>query len=281
MPEIKDLCNIIMVTYNRIEYTKITLESLLRNTSYEPHELIVVDNNSTDGTVDYLRGLEQGGKINRLILNPENIGLAFAINKGFESARGGFIAISENDVLYPPRWLETMLDYIIKIPELGVISSVNHYRQLLGDKYRANLKLLHGIEIDLEQNNVPNGSIVFRRELFEKVGKFRRVANRVFGGEDWDFCQRVRKAGYIVANTPDLLVEHLDMPNHPLSLRYTTYLEHTKKMLRLKGIDAEKQIEAEKNWKAGEPLPAAKRAFLVKVWDRILMIIENIKEILR
>jgi 2-polyprenyl-3-methyl-5-hydroxy-6-metoxy-1,4-benzoquinol methylase len=77
------LTSIVIVTYNQLDYTHLCLDSLRLRTD-EPYELIVVDNASTDGTVEYLRALPDV----RLILNPTNRGFPAAVNQGIAAARG-------------------------------------------------------------------------------------------------------------------------------------------------------------------------------------------------
>ncbi|HSV43976.1 MAG TPA: glycosyltransferase, partial [Candidatus Bathyarchaeia archaeon] len=71
--------NIAMVTYNRLYFTKLAIESILTLTTH-PHILTVVDNNSQDGTRDYLCELKRKGSIQNLFLLDENVGLAKAAN---------------------------------------------------------------------------------------------------------------------------------------------------------------------------------------------------------
>ena len=66
-----------IVTHNQLEYTRQCLDSIRRLTD-EPYELIVVDNGSTDGTVEYLRAFPDV----RLIANDTNRGFPAAVNQG-------------------------------------------------------------------------------------------------------------------------------------------------------------------------------------------------------
>ena len=91
--------SIITLTYNKLEYTKKYIESLYKYT--KDFELIVVDNGSTDGTVEYLKTL--GCK---LILNSENLGFSKGNNQGLEIAEGKYIGFLNNDILLYPNWFE-------------------------------------------------------------------------------------------------------------------------------------------------------------------------------
>ena len=90
--------SIITLTYNNLVYTKKFIESLYKYT--KDFELIIVDNGSTDGTVEYLKTLD-GLK---LILNKENQGFSKGNNQGIEIAQGEYIGFLNNDILLYPNW---------------------------------------------------------------------------------------------------------------------------------------------------------------------------------
>ena len=78
--------SIITLTLNNLEYTKKYIESLYRFTS--DFELIIVDNASTDGTVDYLESLRLENDNVKVIYNEENKGFSKGNNQGIEIAEG-------------------------------------------------------------------------------------------------------------------------------------------------------------------------------------------------
>lgn len=92
--------SIITLTYNKLEYTKKFVESLYKYTN--DFELIIVDNGSTDGTVEYLKSLN-GIKT---IFNSENAGFSKGNNQGIEIAEGEYIGFLNNDILLYPNWFE-------------------------------------------------------------------------------------------------------------------------------------------------------------------------------
>lgn len=102
--------SIIILCYNQIEYTKNCLKSLFEHTSQiKTHfEVIVVDNASTDGTVQYLQGLEQTGQI-KAIYNSSNRGFPAANNQGAKIAQGEYLCLCNNDVIFTESWLENLI----------------------------------------------------------------------------------------------------------------------------------------------------------------------------
>ena len=97
--------SIVIVTYNQLGCTRACLDSI-RFVTDEPYELIVVDNGSTDGTVEYLRSCPDV----KLIENPDNRGFPAAANQGIRASNGAQVLLLNNDVLVTTGWLRRMLD---------------------------------------------------------------------------------------------------------------------------------------------------------------------------
>lgn len=115
---------IVLITYNRLAYTRKTLRALW-DTIEVPHYLMVVDNASTDGTVEYLQGQEKNGyKIDQVIFNPDNYYPGKATNIGWAEGLKAYPEAThlmrlDNDMHLEKGWDITAWDYFKKIPELG------------------------------------------------------------------------------------------------------------------------------------------------------------------
>ena len=90
--------SIITLTLNKLDYTKKFIKSLFEYT--KDFELIIVDNGSTDGTVEYLETLDNI----KLIKNYENKGFSTGNNQGIAIAKGEYIGFLNNDILLYPNW---------------------------------------------------------------------------------------------------------------------------------------------------------------------------------
>jgi len=106
------LTSIVILTHNQLPYTRLCVESL-RLCTVEPHELIFVDNASTDGTVEYLRSL--GSKV---INNDTNRGFPAAVNQGIQASSGQQILLLNNDCIVTTGWLGESCALSIAIQEL-------------------------------------------------------------------------------------------------------------------------------------------------------------------
>ncbi len=121
------IIDIVMVTYNRLEFTKKAITYLKERTK-TPYRLIVVDNNSNDGTQEALFALKQNGYIQHLILLQENYGIHMAKNYGLALVRSTpYYIDTDNDILcasYPDGkdWVGRLVELMDKYPKFGAIT---------------------------------------------------------------------------------------------------------------------------------------------------------------
>src|SRR5436309_10349061 len=101
-----DFVSVTIVTYNSGRFIKRCLESALAQ-KYDRKEIIVIDNNSTDGTTDILEQFEDRC---RIVYNGDNIGFAAAQNQAIALARGDWIFTLNPDVLLLPNFIQALVD---------------------------------------------------------------------------------------------------------------------------------------------------------------------------
>ncbi len=105
----RGLTSIIVPCWNQLEFTRLCLRALFRHT-VRPWELIVVHNGSTDGTGEFLAGVQVGGRVPVTIIhNARNLGFPAAINQGLRAARGEFLVLLNNDAVVTEAWLDHLL----------------------------------------------------------------------------------------------------------------------------------------------------------------------------
>jgi len=120
-----DKIDIVLVTYNRIKFTQSAIEAIHKRTTTS-HRLIVVDNNSNDGTIDLLREYKAKGIIYHLILLGRNYGIHMAKNYGLNLVRSEpYYIDTDNDLLcakLEPDWIQQLITLMDKYPEYGAIA---------------------------------------------------------------------------------------------------------------------------------------------------------------
>src|SRR5580692_11554409 len=101
-----NLVSVTIVTYNSGRFIKRCLESVLAQ-KYPNREIIVIDNNSTDGTIDILEQFEDRCTV---VYNEENIGFAAAQNQAIGISNGGWVLTLNPDVLLLPSFIQALVD---------------------------------------------------------------------------------------------------------------------------------------------------------------------------
>ena len=223
--------SVIIITWNAKHFLEKSLPSLFQKNSGFDFELIIIDNNSTDGTGDYV-------KINypeaKYFYNTENKGVAPARNQGLKIASGKYILILDVDTEFiTDNALDKLYSFMENNSDVGLIGA-----QLIGTDGKVqrsclgfpsvwvkmlvrfeNLPLLRNLSMfrkyylldrDLtkatEVDYVIGAFQFIRRDCINKIGLYD---DRIFyGPEDIDFCLRLRKHGYKTIYYPDVKLFH-------------------------------------------------------------------------
>jgi GT2 family glycosyltransferase len=207
-------CSIIIITYNALEYTRLCYESILKYTQI-PHEIIFVDNGSTDGTRDFLRRIQSSAI--RLILNNENQGFAAGCNQGARAANSSAVLFLNNDTVVTKNWLNNLFCCLNSQHQIAAVVPVSNLAagSQIPVTYR-NLK-----EMDLfachfnkinpakwRQTETASGfCLLVKKPVFDVLGGFDEQFGIGFF-EDTDLILRIRQAGYRVMIAGDTFVHH-------------------------------------------------------------------------
>jgi GT2 family glycosyltransferase len=208
------LTTIVIPCWNGLRYTKDCLASVKRWTP-EPHEIVLVDNGSTDGTARYARSL--GWKNLSVIRNEENLGFARAINQGISRARGRYVVWLNSDAVAAPGWLTRMIACVERAPWVGAVGpSTNNIRGLQESGRQPRLdQLPHFAEAwgmshagrARRAHRLTGFCFLHKREVVERIGLLdERFKLGCY--EDFDYCLRLRQAGYELLLAEDSFVFH-------------------------------------------------------------------------
>lgn len=210
------MTSIIILSYNTQELLELCLDSIRLNTKAASYELIVVDNASSDGSVEYL---QQQGDI-KVIYNSENMGFPKACNQGLEIATGDDLLLLNSDTIVTPRWLEQLTYCLYAREKHGAVSCVTNscsnwqqinvpYRLMdIDGLFEFADKFNHIDEAKWERRlKLVGFCFLIKREVYEKLGGLdERFTPGNF--EDDDYSLRVWQAGYECILARDTFIHH-------------------------------------------------------------------------
>ena len=216
--------SIIIVNYNVREYIISCIQSIYKHSkSNISFEIIIVDNNSKDGSVTKLK--EKFPKT-FILKNSKNIGFSKAVNQGSKKARGKYLFILNPDTLF----IEDSLNYLLKIARssknFGVVGpALISKNRIIQQSYWRNptikntfLSLAHLDFLNFKKNyynieknrvskvdTISGGAFFLKSEIFKKFNGFNE---NLFWMEDVDFCYRIKKMNYSTYYFPLTKIVH-------------------------------------------------------------------------
>ncbi|MFH1126419.1 MAG: glycosyltransferase [Candidatus Altiarchaeota archaeon] len=193
--------SVIVPVYNEENSIKECVESLL-NLEYpsEELELVIVDNNSDDGTPEILKNCSV-----KYVFEGKK-GSYTARNTGIRNSHGWFLVFTDSDCVVDREWLKNLID-VFRDPSIGVVSGrVAAYKpETLVERYSA-LKALP--QEEFSNRSIPfaaTANAAFRKAVLEEVGFFDE--NFTSGGDE-EVCWRIREKGYRIVYQPKAVVYH-------------------------------------------------------------------------
>lgn len=213
--------SIIILSYNTEELTKRCLTAVFAHLKKGTFEVIVVDNNSADGSVNMIKN--DFPQV-RLMANDKNIGFAAGCNLGAKDAVGQYLLFLNSDIELEKDILPDLLTVFEKHSEAGVVgcqlvhtdgSPQRSYGEFyaLGSVFRL---LFGGEKAELKRFTatgvqkvdwVSGGCLVIKKDLFEAIEGFDD--NFFMYIEDMELCYRVREKGSAVYFSPEIHVKHV------------------------------------------------------------------------
>ena len=177
-----------MSVYNAERHLESAVKSVL-NQTYPNFEFIIIDDASTDQTKDLLRKITDARV--KIIYNEKNLGLTKSLNKAFQIARGKFLARMDGDDLSAPHRFEKQLTFLKNHPDYALVGS-SYYQINQDDSIISVVKVLTddlSIKKGLKKQNwFGHGSVMIRKEAFDKVGGYDE---RFIFAQDYDLWLRI------------------------------------------------------------------------------------------
>jgi O-antigen biosynthesis protein len=219
--------SIIVVSYNKLPYTRLFLESLLRSDPL-PAQVIVVDNGSDRATQEWLLGFAGVARTHgldySLVVNETNRGACTARNQALELARGQYLAFADNDLAVRSRdWLATLAARLERTPETGIAGPKLVFPWEPYAIECAGVAISPGGRVQYRGRGDPRASWaeagpvpclisacwLMKRAVYEEIGGLDEIFNPA-QYEDFDFCYRAREAGWEVWYEPAAEMYHFE-----------------------------------------------------------------------
>ncbi len=217
--------SVIVLNYNGLQYLKRVLPELL-DLQYANYEVVVVDNGSTDGSLDYIKSINV-----RTIISPRTGEKNFACNFAIENVNSEFIFLMDNDVVIQEKTiLQNLITRFYELNKVGQIglsfineheSTVLSYGMYLGIFFSKNLKPIPPYKFSKDQKiSYADGKAFFiKKSTWTEVGGYDEFLK--FGGDDNDLGIRLWIYGYNNYLYSDSVQVHIGMAERTNILKYS------------------------------------------------------------
>lgn len=197
--------SIIILAWNQLSYTKICIDSIKSKTDRGKYNLIVVDQGSTDKTMDYLSETLDG-QDDMIIRNTKNEGFSGGNNQGMQIAKSEYILLLNNDCkILQEGWLDQLLDASRNDESVGILGAV--CMKGIPDNRK---KMFNHVGLGKETDKwgyIEGWCMFGKRKLFLELGGFDMRFNPAYG-EDSDLCFRVKEMGLKIKALKNLPIKH-------------------------------------------------------------------------
>lgn len=239
----KQMVSIIIINYNRKDDLKACLTSV-KKTRYSNFETIVIDNASTDGSVETVKG---DFKWVKLIVNDRNVGPIKARNLGIRISKGSLIAFLDSDTEVEPNWLHELVETINRDKNIGacackvklfsnknLINSAGMGCDKYGFAFSRGLVCKGNFEKDEGQYDKQEevfsaytAAMLARKDVLEEVNFFNPYLGMYY--EDIELSWKIRLAGYKITYVPTSVVFHKMAPSKtPFTTKVKYYTERNR-----------------------------------------------------
>lgn len=182
-----DIC---IATYNRLEYLKLCVWSIIASTKTS-YRIFVISDNSTDGTNEWLESMKSFGKITDFIVNQKNLGSAESFNTIIDKTSSEYFVMACDDIWFHRGWDEASINLISRFNDCGIVTFFN-IPQL--KKYNQSSRIddsCHKIQA------TGLGASIVSRELYLAANRFSMPPDIKMGYFAGPFCNRADRTSLV------------------------------------------------------------------------------------
>lgn len=234
---------IVIANYNGELYLRTCLTSLLKSSFTGAYEILVIDNNSTDNSLEIVREFQKRDSKIKILKNKTNKGVPFSKNKAIRNAKGEILVFLDNDTKVDKNWLKEVIQIFSSDQTIGALQCK------IFDFHKTNIIQEVGMKLypytgfgtplgrgekDHRQYDEPleiialGAAVAVRKEVAEKVSGFD--LKLMHTTDDLDFSWRIWIAGYRVVLAPNSWVYHYTKVHKS---NYKMYFHLCKNSLRM------------------------------------------------
>lgn len=232
------LVSILVLNWNGQRVIRQSLDSV-RRLEYPNKEKIVIDNNSTDSSIEIIK---REFPDFQLVRNDKNLGFAAGMNVGIKKAKGDFILLFNNDAVAQPRSLSILVERAMSDHYIGLVGGLilfykpnnviwslgGMFDPLTGTIWSEGLGQLLPAKIGngktvLDVDYLSGCVLLLKREVIDKIGLFDE--GFFLGGDDIDFSLRAKRAGYRCVLDSSAIIWHIGS----YSLRHLPLFSYTER----------------------------------------------------
>lgn len=196
--------SIVIPVLNQLQFTTQCIQHIRHYTDPDSYELIIINNGSTDGTREYLDGLDAVVAIHC----EQNIGVGPAWNLGIQHSRGDFVCVLNNDLLLTPGWLERLLWPFSQDDGVWCTGPV-FTRELVPSRFDELAAVVSESEPQLVAGGIVGFCFALRRIAIEELGPFDQQFETAWF-EDTDYYCRLIESGHPPALATNCLIHHYE-----------------------------------------------------------------------
>lgn len=206
--------SIIIWTYNKLNYLRQCIESIRTYTDVEKYEIIIIDDNSDDGTLEWLKS--QSDLI--IIFHEQGMGYLKGYNKGIEMASGDNVLLLDNDVIVSHGWLDNLITCLYSNEKIGAVGPVTNnsaYAQAIPVSYQS-MDEMHAyaqkhnysnLNVWEERIKLVGYCMLIKKNVIDDIGLLDESFSPGYLADD-DYSFRIRQSGFRLILCKNTFVHH-------------------------------------------------------------------------